>query len=297
VNSNRLSFRILLAPVVAAGALFALVAAVPARAEALVDVGTPVADAKLESVAGGRQALFGKADVHIFLFFKPGQDRSLETMKELAACEKTLATKPVRVVGIVSSSFPKDEVLAFLKQTGATVPVLFDQDDALYGEWQIRQHPIAIVVDRDRKVAALQPYTRLRYCDILMAHVQFLLKEISQEQYALALNPPAAVMPSDDKVAVATRNVNLGNKYLAKGICGLAVQMFDKALALDPANAEALAGKAKCAGGAPAPAAAPVPQAAAPAPAADAAPAAPEAQPTAPDAPSAKAMKPAPKAP
>jgi hypothetical protein len=258
----------LLAPIVAAGALATLLAAVPARAEALVEVGTQISDAKLESVAGGRQALFGKADVHIFLFFKPGQDRSLETLKELAACEKTLATKPVRVVGLVSSEVPRDEVLAFIKQTGITVPVLVDQGDALYGEWQIRQHPIAIVVDRDRKVAALQPYTRLRYCDILMAHVQFLLKELTQEQYALALNPPAAVMPSDDKVAVATRNVNLGNKYLAKGICGLAVQMFDKALALDPTNAEALAGKAKCAGGA-APAPAPV-ATAAPAPAPEA---------------------------
>jgi hypothetical protein len=246
----------LLAPVVAAGALLALVAAVPARAEALVEVGTPVGDARLESVAGGRQALFGEADVHVFLFFKPGQDRSRETMKELAACERTLATKPVRVVGVVSSSFPKDEVLAFLEQTGVTVPVLFDPDDALYGEWRIRQHPIAIVVDRDRKIAALQPYTRLRSCDLLRAHVQLLRRELTPEQYAAALNPPAAVMPSDDAGAVATRNVNLGARHLAKGNCDLAVPLFDRALALDPTNAEALAGKASCArGAAPAPAA------------------------------------------
>jgi hypothetical protein len=228
-------------------ALAGLLAAVPAAAQALVEIGTAVEDVKLESLAGGKQALLGKADVHILLFFRPGQERSSEVLKELAACEKTLATKPVRVVGIIPSTAVKEEAAAAIKESGiATMTVLVDEGDELYGRWQVRQHPISIVVGKDRKVSAVQPYTRLRYCDVLMAQVQFALKEIDAEQLALVLDPPKAMMPSDDKTLVALRRVNLGEKYLAKGNCGLALQQFEEALKLDPASARAAEGKKKC---------------------------------------------------
>jgi hypothetical protein len=242
-------------------ALAGLLAAVPACAQALVEVGTAIEDVKLESLAGGRQPLFGKADVHILLFFRTGQERSAEVLKELAACEKTLATKPVRLVGIVPSTAAKEEVAAAVKEAGVSaMQVLMDEGDQLYGTYQVRQHPIAIVVGKDRKVTAVQPYTRLRYCDVLMAQVQFALKEISAEQLAVVLEPPRAMMPSDDKTLVAKRRVNLGERYLAKGNCELALQQFEEALKLDPASERAAAGKKKCEG---AGAAAGAPQAAA----------------------------------
>jgi hypothetical protein len=236
-------FREAVAPV---AVLAALLAAVPAAATAKVELGARIDDVKLEAIGGGRQALFDRRDVTVLVFFRPGQDNSEETLKELAACEKTLAAKPVRVVALVSSSFPREEVQAFVKGTGLSAPVLVDEGDALYGALEVRQHPIALVVDRERKVAAVQPYTRLRYCEVLVARVQFLLKEITAEQLAATLEPPKAIMPSDDKAAVAKRNVNLAERYLAKGNCVLAVQKFDEALALDPANAQAAEGKKKC---------------------------------------------------
>jgi hypothetical protein len=228
-------------------ALATLLAAVPARAQALVEAGATIEDVKLESLAGGKQALFGKADVHVLLFFRTGQDRSSEVLKELAACEKTLATKSVRLVGIVSSTSALDEVRAAVKDAGLTsMAVLLDEADALYGKYQVRQHPMALVVGKDRTVTAAQPYTRLRFCDVLMAQVQFALKEINAEQLALVLDPPKAMMPSDDKSLVAQRRVNLGERYLAKGNCELALQQFEEALKLDPSSARAAEGKKRC---------------------------------------------------
>ena len=258
MSARYLLFRKAAAPLVV---LAGLLAAVPALAEASVGVGTKIDDAKLEAATGGKQSLFGKADVTILLFYKPGQDRSVETLKELAACEKTLATKSVRVVAVASSAFPKEEMAAAAKDAGLqNVAMLVDENDELYGKFEIRQHPVAIIVDKERKVAAVQPYTRLRYCDVLMAQVQFALKEIDQAALAAILEPPKAVMPSDDKAAVAKRNATLGLKYLAKGNCALALKSFEQALAADPTNAEAIEGKKKCEGGAaPAPSAAAAP--------------------------------------
>jgi len=230
--------------VVAAG----LLGAVPARAGAHVEVGSKVEDATLDAIAGGREPLFGKADVHVLVFFKPGQDRSLDTLKQLAACEKTLAAKPVRLVGLVSSSSPRDEVRAFVRQTGVAMPVLVDEGDQLYGKLEIRQHPVAIVLDQGHRISAVQPYTRLNFCDVVLAQVQFALKEITAEQLARVVEPVKAQMPSDDKSAVAMRHVRLGERYLASGSCALAAKQFDEALALDPSSARAADGKKKVAG-------------------------------------------------
>jgi hypothetical protein len=245
-----LSFRTLVSGRAAAllVVLAGLMAAVPARASAHVEVGTKLEDATLvEATSGGRQPIFGKADVHVLVLFKPGQDRSLDTLKQLASCEKTLATKSVRVLGLVSSSFGNEEVRAFVKQTGISMPVLVDEGDELYGKLEIRQHPIAIVVDRDRKISAVQPYTRLAFCDVLLAQVQFALKEITAEQLKAVTEPQKAPMPSDDRSAVAKRHLRLGDRYLAAGSCALAAKQFEEALALDPSSESAAEGKRKSA--------------------------------------------------
>jgi hypothetical protein len=232
--------------VVPLAALALLFCALPAQAMARVEIGVPVEEARLDSISGGKQPLLGKAELHVLLFFRPAHDRSRDILRQVAACEKTLESKSVRLVTIVSSSSPIDEVERMVKETGLTVPVLLDVGDELYAKLEIRQHPIAVLIGKDKKVVAFQPYTRLRYCDLLMAHIQLLLKEISPEEHAKVLDPGKAPMPNDDIRAVATRHVNLGERYLLKGNCALALLQFEEALAMDPANAKAADGKRKC---------------------------------------------------
>jgi hypothetical protein len=239
----------------AAIAAVTLGAALPARASAHVDVGTAVEDVRLDAIAGGAQPLLGAADVSLLVFFRPGQDRSLDTLRQIAACEKTLAARRVRVVGLVSSSFPRDAVQAFVQQSGFGAPVLVDAGDALYGRFEVRQHPLAVVVGKGRRVAAVQPYLRVNYCEALLAQVRFAVGEIGAEQRDAALQPEKAAMPSDDRAAVAVRHVRLGEKYLAAGSYALATKQFEEALALDPANVRAAEGKRRCAAGAAAPSA------------------------------------------
>jgi hypothetical protein len=234
-----------LVPLAALAALAGMLSAVPARAEALVPVGTKVDNASLHALTGGKQPLLGGGDLDVLFFFRPGQERSSDVLRDVAGCQTTLATKKVRVVALVSSSSPVDEIQQVVKQTGISMPVLLDTGDELYNKLDVRAHPVAFLV-KDRTVVAVQPYVRLRFCELLMAHVQLAMKEITAAEHTAILNPAKAPMPSDDVRNVAMRHVNTGERYLLKGNCALALIQFDEALALDPMNTRAVEGKKKC---------------------------------------------------
>ena len=163
----------------------------------------------------------------------------------MAQCEKLFVGKSVHLVAVVSSTYPLAEVKAAVEAAGLHAQVLLDADDALYGKLEVRQHPLLVVTDDKGKVALSQPYVRLRYCDIVHAHVRYLLKEIDAAQLQLALNPPAASMPNDDKNAVARRWVIMGRREAEDGHCDRAVVSFQEG-ALDHAQP---AGRARRAGG------------------------------------------------
>jgi hypothetical protein len=224
-----------------AGLTFAL----PAASDALVQPGVVVQDVQLPRLSGGRQRLFGDAPVHLLIFFRPGE-RSRETLRELAACENDLRSRSVSVVGIVSSGVPAAEVTAFVSEIGFAAPVLVDEGDSLYGALEVVQHPAVVLTDRERRVFAVQPYMKLRFCDLLLARVKRQLGEIDDAQLQAVVDPGRMPAPSDDKAAVARRHVMLGNKQVEKGNCAGAVKSFDAALAADPTNAEAVAGKQRC---------------------------------------------------
>lgn len=235
-------------------ARFAAVAAgillLPAFGAAHVDAGELVDNGEYATVAGGRHLLLARDRLNVLVFFRPGQDRSLDTLQRMAECEVALAQKPVHIVGLVSGGAPLVEVKALVAETGIKAPVLIDEGDQLYGRLELRQHPMIVIVDRRFRTAAFEPYVRLRYCEIVRARVAFLLGEIKQAELDRVLRPPKAEFPNEVGGGAAVRFVRLGNKELQKGNCALAVRAFDKALERDPKNAEALAGKARCPAGA-----------------------------------------------
>ncbi len=241
------SRRRLLCPVhlVTAGlALFSLAAAPPARAR--VVAGDTLESAELPTLAGGTEPLTSRTAVNVILFWRPGQEHSLDTLKQMAQCEKVFAGKPVRMVGVVSGGYPREQVRAAVEAAGLRIPMLIDVGDELYGRLEIRQHPLVLVADGKGKVALVQPYLRLRYCDIVHAHVRYLLKEIDAAQLEAVLNPPRASFPSDDKNNVARRYVNMGRMQAEAGHCDKALASFEKALEISPTDKDALAGVDGC---------------------------------------------------
>lgn len=219
----------------------------PALASAHVAAGEALENAELEALGGGRLPLLERGRINVLVFVRTGQERSLDTLRRLAECEVALARKPVRLAAVFSAAAPRDEVRALVAEARVRSPVLLDEGDEVYGRLELRQHPMIAIVDRAGRIAAFEPYVQLRYCEVVKARIAFLLGEIGQAELDRVREPPRAAFPTEVAGGSAARYVKLGEKELAKGNCRLALDAFDKALAEDPRNARALAGKARCA--------------------------------------------------
>src|SRR5512134_2086744 len=107
---------------------------VQADADRRVQIGDPVEDVELRTIDGRKDHLLQKGiAANVFVFFRLEHERSLDTLKDMAACEKEFAARPVRWVGVVSDSWDLEQVKAFVKEAGVRMPVLVDAGDALYG--------------------------------------------------------------------------------------------------------------------------------------------------------------------
>lgn len=240
-------------------------------------LGTVVEDAEMPTLAGGTDHLLSNATVNVIIYFRPGQDFSRMTLKELGPIEKELAGKSVHWVGVVSDRADRADVQALVKETGLSMPVLIDAGDVLYGKLGVAQVPVTVMCDRQHRLVAYQSFTKVNYAAVVRARVRNLLKEISDDELAAVLNPPAALTDSDEAAAnrrlkladmlfksksydKALANVDIsieenpsaaayalrGDILVAQGKCSEAVSAFDQALTLDPQNARALQGTKAC---------------------------------------------------
>jgi tetratricopeptide (TPR) repeat protein len=259
VNTRRraLAAAALLVPALLAGPRDARAADAPvlvARAEGdrHAQIGDLVDDVELPTLEGRRDRLLGKGmKANVFVFFRPQQDHSLETLKVLAACEAEFRAKPVRFVGIVSDSFPAEEVRAAVKESGIRMPVLVDTGDALYAALGVRLHPLIGVVDARRKLTAWEPFRKINYCERTRIRVRYLLGEVSEAEIAKVDEPEESEnKPTED--GVAKRHVNYARMLLQMGDHAGALAEAQKALLISPSAAayalqgEALAAMGKC---------------------------------------------------
>jgi tetratricopeptide (TPR) repeat protein len=240
-------------------------------------LGTLVQDAEMPALAGGTDHLLSGAQVNVFIFFRPGQEFSQMALKELAAVQKELSSKPVRWVGVVSDREARASVQADVNQAGLSIPILIDVGDIQYGKLGVSQLPVTAMCDQQHRLAAYQPFMKVNYAAVIRARVRNLLKEISDEELAAVLNPPAA--HTDSGEAAALRRLNLAGKLfdakiydkalesvdlsidknpsaaayalrgeilVVQGKCLEAATAFNAALKLDPQNARALHGLKTC---------------------------------------------------
>lgn len=203
----------------------------------------------MPTLDGRKEPLLGKARVNVFVFFRTGHEHSASALAQLAALEAELAGKPVRFVGVVSASEPRDAVRTLVREAGVRMPILLDEGDALYGELGVSLHPTIGIADERGRLAARQPFRKLNLLDATRGRIQLALGEIDEARLAAILDPPAAPVG----VNRAHARVKLARKLLSAGAVEAAVESARAAVALDPqladahaALAEALARAGRC---------------------------------------------------
>jgi hypothetical protein len=248
---------------------------------ASVAVGEVIENDELPTLDGGKEVFLSKkALANVFIFFRPQQEHSMETLKAMAICEKEFAKKPVHFVAVVSSSWPADEVRAFVQEAGITMPVLIDVDDKLYGRIGVRLHPAIGVANEKFQLIAYEPFKKINYCDRVRGKIRYALHEIDLAEVDRTEHPPRALFPNEIKGAVSHRHVRMGEEYLknrqyekaageakgvlakeplyapahvlmgdvlaAQGRCAEATRSYEAAVKLDPQTAAAVQKKRAC---------------------------------------------------
>jgi hypothetical protein len=207
---------------------------------ASVGVGDVIDNTELPVLGGGKHQLFSsQALANVFVFFRPHQDHSTDTLKALAACDKEFTGKPVHWVAVVSGSVPPEEARAAIAETGIKMPVLVDQDDALYRRLGVRLYPTVGVANGKFQLVAYEPFHEINYCERIRGKIRFALHEIDEAEVEKVDNPQRALMPNQVKGAVATRHVHMGEMYLTMKQPEKAANEARQILAEDPTFAQA----------------------------------------------------------
>jgi peroxiredoxin len=233
-------------------ALAALLAARGAAAFEGVAVGDPLPNPELPTLDGGRAHVLGAARANVFVFFRPGQDHSVDTLVQLATLEREFEGKSVRFVAVTSDAYDAGSVREVVKEVGLRMPVLVDVGDALYGALGVRLHPVTGIADARGRLFAYQHFLKINQLDRIRGRVRLLLGEIGEAEMGAIVAPPAAKdnAPRD----VAMRRVQLARRLLERGRAAAAADSARRALELDPrlavahaVLAEALAADGRCA--------------------------------------------------
>jgi tetratricopeptide (TPR) repeat protein len=267
----------------ALGATLSGLGPAPALAFSNVASGQPVGDDELPTLDGGRAALWSpRALANVFVFFRPGQEHSLSTLRAMAECEREFEKRPVRWVAVVSGDWPRQEVLAAVVEAGVRFPVIVDAGDELYGRLGVRLHPVVGIADERGRLLDYVHFRKVNYCDMVRIRIRRALKEVDQAAVDRIDHPPRALTPNEIPGAVAKRHLRLGEGLLerkqwqkaaeearvaierspdlaaahvllgkalaAAGRCPEAARSFDEALRLEPGNRAAAEGRKACAG-------------------------------------------------
>ena len=253
----------------------------PGRAFSSVAVGDALENVTLRTLDGGKAELLSRQHRgSVFVFFRPGQDHSADALAELGAVQRELAGKSLRFVGVVSDSWPAEEVRETVRSAGVDWPILVDAGDALYGRLGVRLHPVVGIAERSLKLFAYEHFRQINFREIMLARLKLVLGEIDQAAMDRAIDPPKGTLPGDDPRDVARRHVNLarqlwkrgnaekalefcrrslevapladawalrGEVLAAQGLCPQALPAFDAALKIEPAHAVAKKGRQGCA--------------------------------------------------
>jgi hypothetical protein len=198
---------VMLARLALAGAAAACVTCFHPAKAAHAEVGTLISNPEMPRLGGGTARLFEDAAVNVLVFFRPNQEHSRETLREMAGCQKRTEGASVRWVAIVSGAADADSAAAMAREARLDAPVLVDGGDALYGSLGVVLHPVVVIAGRDRRLAAFEPFRSVNLCAIVTARIRRVLGEISDEELQAVLAPPKAVNGGDAQVA--RRNLRL----------------------------------------------------------------------------------------
>ncbi|NIO16675.1 MAG: tetratricopeptide repeat protein [Deltaproteobacteria bacterium] len=191
--------------------------------------------------AEGRDVTFTPADGKVKLVAFVSVTKNSKSRKMLGTLDRIyqeVSRKGVGVYVVVSYEDRAEDVKAFLEEEKITLPLVFDSDRKVYGDWGLFVLPATAIVDGEGKLAFEHSSYDMEYENIVGGKVKVLAGAMTEADYEKLVRPGDEVQKSAGQTE-AERLIILGKKLSSKGMHEKAAEKFMEAVDKDPENLEA----------------------------------------------------------
>ncbi len=213
--------------------VLALVVAERARADEPTD---HVAPFRLKGLDGSefdsKVGLAGK--VTLVSYWRPGQDKAIRCLKNLADLQEEYAGQDVRIVTFVSGEVDPGEVEEQLRELELQLPVLLDPDRLVYGAFETIVSPSIWFVDAKQVRRFKYAGCRRDFSSDARANIDFLLGTISEEEREERLAKKKEKTPRIKGTMGGSMRYQMARRFLEKGKRKEARQELTKAWEMEP---------------------------------------------------------------
>lgn len=214
----------------------ALLAQSPAWGFRNLNEGEKPPDFKLKDLDGKTHSLSQyKGKVVIVVYWRPGQERSLNELKALKSLHETFSDQPVQVLAITKDT-DRSAIKDLRTSLELTFPLLLDSNEEVYSQFGVFVFPSTALIDRKGIYRVHFGSFREDDSKEIEGQVRVLLGLISEKELRAEEGKEAPLVTEEQKRA--RNHINLAKTLKKRGMDEKAVEEIEKAVTLDPSNPE-----------------------------------------------------------
>lgn len=199
--------------------------------------GKPAPDFKLKDLDGNTHSpAQSKGKVKIILYWRPGQERSLNALKALKGISEEFSNQPLQILAITKDADKLSKIKDLKKSIAPPYPILLDREAEVYAKFGVFVFPATALIDKKGIYRFHHGGFRDNYYEEISGQVKILLGLTTKE--ALEVENKKDVLSFTDDQKRAINQIKLGKTLRQRGMDEKALQNFKKAVELDDANPE-----------------------------------------------------------
>jgi len=205
-----------------------------------VALGAPMPAFSLTTLDG--ETLFSSSlegQVVVLVYLAAGQrnsEKAVEEADEVLNRLNLMEAGDVRLLFVTADAGQRDQLAAFLKEADIERTLAFDEQRTLYGELGLVVFPTTLLIDRAGRLAHVISTRRTSYSYVLDAYVRHTLGLLDDDGLREQLSAHNVGLASPE--SIAARHKAVARLLLDKGLTDGARRELEKALELDPDNAQ-----------------------------------------------------------
>ena len=177
-----------------------------------------------------------KGKVVIVLYWRTGQERSLNALKALKSLHETFSDQPVQIIAITKDTGNRSTMKDLKKSLELPFPLLLDSKEEVYSRFGVFVFPSTALIDRKGMYRFHYGSFREGYAKAITGQTKVMLGLISENELRAEEGEAAPLVTEEQKRA--RNHINLAKTLKKRGMDEKAVEEIEKAVALDPSNPE-----------------------------------------------------------